>query len=503
MAFVSPDLAQSIVIGTTGTADDGTPTTEGNLNDNNTGTTAGAEIRAGMTCYKITHDLGFPVANLDNSNMRIRIFDGVIMTAGGLCTLYPYIDGNSVHASVSQVVTIVDNGAYDDFALDSAFVDALADVGTDQIAIRMFATGSGRGRFNEIQIEFFEEAGGAILATPDLAFDIPTADLEGTGKLDATPDPQLVFAAATADLEGTGELDATPDVAFASASADLSSTSALDATPDLVFASTTADLNALGELGATASMVFAAATALLRGTGLLGATATMAFASASADLIQAPADISATPDLVISATADLNGLGDLNATPDLVFAIVTADLNAEGKLDATATLAFDSDSADLNALGKLDASPDLVFSATADISSTNEIDASPDLTFAVPDADLKSLGSGAMDATPTLIFASDMADLEALGKLDATPDFIFTATADLLGSGKLDGLAPATFSATANLGGTGQLSATVPMTFSIPSADLLDGATQEKFYHIDLSATSRGVSITGKVGQFN
>lgn len=165
MAFVSFDSAQTILIGTNGFADDGTGSNEANLVDGNTGTTAAGEIRAGMACYKAIIDLGFPVDNLDNSNLSIRIFDGVVMTVGGLCVMHPYIDGNSVHASVSQITAINDNAAYDEFLMDSSWVDALADVGTDQIAVRFFASGAARGRLNELQIEFSEVASGPLTAT--------------------------------------------------------------------------------------------------------------------------------------------------------------------------------------------------------------------------------------------------------------------------------------------------------------------------------------------------
>ncbi len=158
MAFVSFDSAEAISIGTDGFADDGSGSNEANLVDNNTGTTPSAEIRAGMACYKAVIDLGFSVANLDNSNLSIRIFDGVVMEVSGLCVLHPYIDGNSVHASVSEVAAINDDAAYDEFLMPSAWVDELVDVGTDQIAVRFFAVVAGRGRFNELQIEFSQVA---------------------------------------------------------------------------------------------------------------------------------------------------------------------------------------------------------------------------------------------------------------------------------------------------------------------------------------------------------
>ncbi len=104
-----------------------------------------------------------------------------------------------------------------------------------------------------------------IDATPDLAFAVPTADLEGKGKLDATPDPQVVFAAATVDLEAKGKLDASSDLVLAVVAADLKAKGKLDATPDphLVFALATADLTSDGKLDATPDMTFGVAVASL------------------------------------------------------------------------------------------------------------------------------------------------------------------------------------------------------------------------------------------------
>ena len=91
MAFVTVDLAESVGLSAE-TVTDGTKSTEGNLNDADTGTTASAEIRKGMTGYKITHDLGFAVANLDT--ISIRLFDGTFMT-GGDFVIYPYSSGDT------------------------------------------------------------------------------------------------------------------------------------------------------------------------------------------------------------------------------------------------------------------------------------------------------------------------------------------------------------------------------------------------------------------------
>ena len=135
MAFVSPDLAESVNI-TSETVTDGTIATEANLNDNNTSTTATAEIRQGMRGYKITHDLGFPVANLDT--ISIRIFDGAFMTLGDV-TIYPYSSGDTDVVTGNEVDLVInDDGAYDTVDI-SAMAGDFGDVGTDQISIRLTA----------------------------------------------------------------------------------------------------------------------------------------------------------------------------------------------------------------------------------------------------------------------------------------------------------------------------------------------------------------------------
>jgi len=104
---------------------------------------------------------------------------------------------------------------------------------------------------------------------------------------------------------------------------------------------------------------------------------------------QVSGDILATPDLAFAvATADLEARGKLDATPDLVLS-ATADLKASGKLDATPDLIFSIPTADLNALGKLDATPDMAFSITADLTARGKLDATAAASFAVPNADLR------------------------------------------------------------------------------------------------------------------
>jgi len=160
MAYVSPDLAESVGLSDE-TVSDGSKATEANLNDNNTSTTASAEIREGMGGYKITHDLGFAVGDIDT--ISIRFFDGVIMT-GGDVVFYPYSSGDTDVVTGNQVqVTIVDDAAYQEHDI-SAMKGDFGDVGTNQISIRLVMdnAGSGRGRFNEIQIEFAETSGAVI-----------------------------------------------------------------------------------------------------------------------------------------------------------------------------------------------------------------------------------------------------------------------------------------------------------------------------------------------------
>ncbi len=156
MTFVSPDLAESILI-VTATATDVSNATEANLNDGSTVTEASVEIRAAMSCYKITHDLGFAVANLDT--LSVRCFDGAIMDLGDT-VIYPYSAGDTdVVTGNEQNLTINDNGAYDTLVMSAAFIADLEDVGTNQISIRFAYDSVIRGRFTEIQLEFAEAAG--------------------------------------------------------------------------------------------------------------------------------------------------------------------------------------------------------------------------------------------------------------------------------------------------------------------------------------------------------
>ena len=156
MAFVTVDLAESIVIATA-TATDASNSTEGNLNDGLTTVEAVVEIRAAMSCYKITHDIGFAVANLDT--LSIQCFDGSMMNTG-VCPIYPYSAGDTDVVTGNEVnLTINDNGAYDTVDV-SAIIPDLGDVGTNQISIRIAYDAVIRGRFTEIEIEFAEVAGG-------------------------------------------------------------------------------------------------------------------------------------------------------------------------------------------------------------------------------------------------------------------------------------------------------------------------------------------------------
>lgn len=160
MAFVSPDLAEGVLL-TAETVVDGTKNTEANLNDNNTSTTAGNEIRQAMSGYKITHDLGFAVANLDT--ISIRFFDGVMMTGGDL-VFYPYSAGDTNVVTGNEVqVTLVDDAAYQEHDI-SAMKGDFGEVAPNTLSIRLVAddAGSLRGRLNEIQIEFAEAAGGGL-----------------------------------------------------------------------------------------------------------------------------------------------------------------------------------------------------------------------------------------------------------------------------------------------------------------------------------------------------
>lgn len=168
MTFVSPDLAEGVTL-TSPTAADGSVNTEGNLNDDNTGTTAANEIRAGMSGYRITHFLDFPVANLDS--LSIRVFDGSMMSVQDGVNIYPYqSDDANVTGTNTQNLVVVDDAAYDTLVLSSAFIADLQDIGTNQISIRLACIGSTfRGRFNEIQIEFAEAPAGGGGLNPIMA----------------------------------------------------------------------------------------------------------------------------------------------------------------------------------------------------------------------------------------------------------------------------------------------------------------------------------------------
>ena len=117
---------------------------------------------------------------------------------------------------------------------------------------------------------------------------------------------------------------------------------------------------------------------------------------------------------IIGMVAHIPGLGAISASPNLVFS-AAADLKAKGKLDASTTLVF-SAAADLNARGKLDAPPALVLSATADLEGRGKLDASPTLVFGGT-ADLKA--DDKISASPALVFAGATVDLKAIGKLSA------------------------------------------------------------------------------------
>ena len=115
-----------------------------------------------MGGYKITHDLGFAVANLDT--LSIQFFDGDIMTIEDV-VIYPYSAGDTdVVTGNEQTVRVFDDGAYQSVNLDTMVGD-FGDVGTNQISIRLVAAAAGnlRGRFNEIQIDFTETSGAIVI----------------------------------------------------------------------------------------------------------------------------------------------------------------------------------------------------------------------------------------------------------------------------------------------------------------------------------------------------
>lgn len=169
MAFVTVDLAESGQFLTSAVADpvgtDATMTTEGNLNDGLTTADASGEIRGNQAKgYKITHDLGFAVADIDT--LAVRVFDGTMMS-GGLCSIFPYTSGDVDVASGNGVeVTIPTTGVWTTFTGTAGFIADLEDVGTNQISIRVVGTTLGsaiRGRFTEIELEFTEAAGGGTI----------------------------------------------------------------------------------------------------------------------------------------------------------------------------------------------------------------------------------------------------------------------------------------------------------------------------------------------------
>lgn len=216
MTFVSPDLAEEVGI-TGATASDGSKTTEGNLNDDNTGTQQANEVRESMLCIKITHDLGFAVADLDPTNFSFRIFDGAMMTAAdGI--IYPYSAGDSAVVTGNEgTLAINDNGAYDTLLMSEGFVADLEDVGTNQISIRFTAPDSGtlRGRFNEVQIEFFEDAGGdqTVNSAPAVVSFAAPATATVKGPISAASSPAfMTFVAVAPTLLLTNTLNSAPAV---------------------------------------------------------------------------------------------------------------------------------------------------------------------------------------------------------------------------------------------------------------------------------------------------
>ncbi|MEE8599079.1 MAG: hypothetical protein V3S69_06170, partial [Dehalococcoidales bacterium] len=235
-----------------------------------------------------------------------------------------------------------------------------------------------------------------IDATPDIVIDVPSADLQGGGKLDATPDIVLGFA--SVDLQATGKLDAPPTLVFDIASADLGGLGKLDAPPTIIFDIASADLQAGGQLDATPDIVFAAPSVDLKAKGQLDGTPDVVFTVPSADL------------------TDATAVGPIDATPDIVFDVASADLKAGGKLDAAATIVFDTASALLRGLGLLAASASIVFAApSVDLGGGGQLDAAATIVLGVPSADLG--GNGALDASPGIVFTVPSASLT-----NATPD---------------------------------------------------------------------------------
>ncbi len=330
-------------------------------------------------------------------------------------------------------------------------------------------------------------AAGAIDATPDLQFAATTADLEAKGKLDATPD--VVLDIPTTDLKAKGKLDASAALVFAIPVADLvNGAGAISASPSFVFASAAADLEALGKLDGSPDIVLAVPTVDLEGTGKLDAIPDIVFALASADL-NATGKLDATPDIVFGVpTANLidqsGGPGPISASPTMVFASSVVDLKGTGKLDASPSdvMIFAAVSADLKAQGKLGGSATLIFGApSASLDAKGKLDGSAALQFGAPTRTL--IGRGKLDGAPVLIWSVSSADLKGTGALLATPDLVLSVP-------------------TVNLGGRGTLSAMPPLLFAVPLATIFD-ATGTPFYHLEVTAAVRKITITAVAGQIN
>ncbi len=237
--------------------------------------------------------------------------------------------------------------------------------------------------------------------------------------------------------------------------------SPITATPDLAITAA-ADLRAIGQLDGSPDLVFALA-AQLDGLGEVSATPDLIFALAAQ--LDGRGELTATPALVFALAAQLDGLGALAATPDLVFALA-AQLDGLGALSATPDLVF-ALAAALEDVAAMTATPDLVFALAADLNGVGELTATPDLVFALA-AQLDGLGE--LSATPDLVFAL-AAQLDGLGELSATPDLVFALAADLAG---LEGIAATpdlVFALAADLNGIGELSATPDLIFAL-AADL-------------------------------
>ena len=210
--------------------------------------------------------------------LEIRLNGGTYQNVTGASTIgrsfdsTKLTDGDDTTQRIGSGTFVTDNNGVDDAngaAGATSFVGndeaeyvycfqvRSADVSAGNVEVRLDPATI--DNYTDTEIKITIEAAGDIAATVPMVFGSTSADLEGTGKLDALA--AMVMGAPVVNLtdaSGVSPISATVPMAFAGSVVDLEGTGKLDALVAMVMGAPVVDLEGTGKLDARVAMVLGA-----------------------------------------------------------------------------------------------------------------------------------------------------------------------------------------------------------------------------------------------------